>query len=102
LGMKLVIAGEATINDLPWDEYDLVILDAGATSNAPEAISQVLGRNPSALVVVFSSSPTWEQAREMFLAGAVDYAPKILEHARIHAVIKNVLSKQTQKRRKTD
>lgn len=102
LDKELVVATETAINDLSWSDYDLVILDAGAISDVPEVILQVRRRNPATHIIVFSSSPTWEQARETMLAGAVDYSPKVFEHTRILEVIRRALSKQVHKTQKHD
>lgn len=90
-----VLATTTTIDEVPWGDYDLVILDAGAVGDLVKVISQIRARNAEARIILFSSSPTWEQAREAMLAGAVDYAPKVLRHNYILDVIRRGLSRQT-------
>jgi DNA-binding NtrC family response regulator len=94
LNKELDVATEMAIDDLPWSDYDLVILDAGAISNMTEIISQVRAHNMAARIILFSSSPTWKQAREAMQAGAMDYAPKVLQRDQILAVIRRGLTKQ--------
>jgi DNA-binding NtrC family response regulator len=102
LNKELAVSTEMLIDYLPWDEYDLVILDAGARNDIEKVVARVHERNSAARIIVFSPSPRWEQAREALLAGAVDYAPKELQPAQVLSVIRRGLSKQVRETRKRD
>jgi len=94
LGREPVPATENNIAEVPWGDYDLVILDDGAVGDLAGTISHIRARNPGGRIILFSSAPSWEQAREAMLAGAVDYAPKELRHKYIVGVIRRALSKR--------
>lgn len=93
LNRHLVLTTEATADEVSWAEHDLILIDAGAVGDLTRAISQIRARNPEARVIVFSSSPSWEQAREVMLAGAIDYAPKEFRHSNIVEVIRRGLGR---------
>lgn len=94
LHRELVLATEASADEVPWGEHDLVLLDAGGVADMTRAISQIRARNPDARIIILAPSPSWEQAREAMLAGAVDYAPKDLKHANIVEVIRRALGRR--------
>lgn len=94
LHRELVLATEASADEVPWGEHDLVLLDAGGVGDMTRAISQIRARNPDARIIILAPSPSWEQAREAMLAGAVDYAPKDLKHANIVEVIRRALGRR--------
>jgi len=102
LDRELTLATETPFNEVPWSDYDLVILDDGIAGDFAQMISQIHARNPEARIILFSSSPSWEQAREVMLAGAVDYAPKELRHNYILGVIKRALSRRVRDAKKQD
>lgn len=101
LDRELVLAN-VTTSEIPWRDYDLVILDAGAVGDLGRVIAHIRARNAEARIIIFSSSPSWEQAREALLAGAVDYAPKELRHSYILGVVKRGLSKRVRDAKKQD
>lgn len=93
LDRELGIASEAEITQIAWCDYDLVILDAGIVSDLHAVISQIRAYNPEARIVVLSSSPDWKQAREVMLAGGVDYTRKSLDKDYILSTLKKDLAK---------
>lgn len=93
LDRELGIAGEDEMKQIVWRDYDLVILDAGAISDLPTVISQIRVYNSEARILVFSSSPDWKQAREVILAGGVDYTRKSLNEEYILSTLKKNLAK---------
>jgi DNA-binding response OmpR family regulator len=58
--------------------YELVILDAGAIGNVDltPIILSMRKSEPNARIVVVSSAPYWKEATETLLAGATDYIRK--------------------------
>lgn len=94
LGRDLEYAGEAEMESILWCDYDVIILDAGVINDLPSTISLIRSRNAEARIVVFSSAPHWKQAREVMLAGAVDYAPKLLDSKYIFSTLTRNLAKR--------
>jgi DNA-binding NarL/FixJ family response regulator len=90
----LEMVGEAGIQHIPWRDYDLVILDASVFSDLPSIISWIRSQDPEARIVVFSPAPAWKQAREVMLAGAIDYACKSLDREYILSTLKKNLARQ--------
>ena len=81
---SLQFAGEQKLVFLLREQaYDVVIVDAGAVTSAPDVVSQVRSLNLNAKVVVVTSSPHWKIARAVFRAGATDYLLKSLDRAEI-------------------
>ncbi len=87
----LEIVGEASIQHISWRDYDLVILDASVFSDLPSTVSWIRSQDPEARIVVFSTEPTWKQAREVMLSGAIDYARKSLNREYILSTLKKNL-----------
>jgi len=80
----LQFAGEQRLASLlSGQAYDVVIVDAGAVTSAPDVVSQVRALNLNAKIVVVTSSPHWKIARAVFRAGATDYLLKSLDRAEI-------------------
>ena len=84
----------SSARSVSWQDYDLLILDAGAIQDLPSTISQIRLQDPEARVVVFSPAPTWKQAREVMLAGAADYARKSLDKAYILSTLQKNLARR--------
>jgi DNA-binding NtrC family response regulator len=102
LDREPVLATGTAITEIPWGDYELVILDDSAVVELARVISQIRSLNPEARIIIFSSSPSWEQAREAMLAGAVDYAPRELRHKYILGVIRRALTKRIRDVRRQD
>ncbi len=54
------------------DEEAVIIWDA-SLEDTPKAIRRLHSVRPEARIIVVSPNPRWEEARECFRAGAVDY-----------------------------
>jgi DNA-binding NtrC family response regulator len=93
LDITLEIASRASMEHIPWHDYDLIILDAGAISDVLSTISWIHAQDSGAGVVILSPAPTWKQAREVMLAGAVDYARKSLDRDYIIATLEKNLAR---------
>lgn len=63
---------------LEAEPYDYVILDA-TLGGLSDLIRSVLHINVGARVLVITTSPTWQRAREAFRAGAADYVYKMAD-----------------------
>jgi hypothetical protein len=74
-----------------WQNYDFIILDAGIIYELSKFIAGIISHNPNARIVIFSSVPAWEEARDVMLAGAVDYAYKTMNKTDIYSTLKKNL-----------
>lgn len=63
---------------LEAEPYDYVILDA-TLDGLNDLIRSVLHINVGARVLVITTSPTWQRAREAFRAGATDYVYRMAD-----------------------
>ena len=94
LDRALEVASEAEREHIPWRDYDLIILDAGVVSDLVSTIHWIHLQDSEARVVVLSSAPTWKQAREVMLAGAIDYTRKSLDREHILSTLKRNLTRR--------
>ncbi|HLF29019.1 MAG TPA: hypothetical protein VJG32_22050 [Anaerolineae bacterium] len=94
------VVDEASLPDIHWQDYDLVILNSSVSSDLPSTISWIRSQDPTAQIVVFSSAPAWKQAREVMLAGAIDYAHKSLNKEYILSTLERNLARQASSRRR--
>ena len=90
-GSLQLASEEEVTSQLGEQAYDVVIIDAGAVTSAPEVVERVRGLDPNTRVVVVTSSPHWKIARAVFQAGATDYLLKSLDRAEILANMLAVL-----------
>ena len=77
--------------NLQQQPYDVVLVDAGAVTNAPEVVSQIHIQSPDTRVVVVTVSPHWKIARAVLLAGATDYLYKSLNEEEILTTFRSLL-----------
>lgn len=75
LGMELDITGTNGIESVQWSDYALVVIGSSMVSRNTSIILLVRRLNSRARIVVFSTCPDWQEARDALLAGAVEYAP---------------------------
>lgn len=92
LGAMDSVAEQEAISRLDGGEYNLVIIDATAVANVPQLVREVRANWPKLPLLVASASPDWEQAREIFRAGATDYILKSHEEEKLSAAIREALS----------
>jgi DNA-binding NtrC family response regulator len=59
--------------------YDLLIVDAVGCKDEVAMVELLHKKRPEVPVFVVTSSPTWERARLVLLAGAVDYKQKTMD-----------------------
>jgi DNA-binding NtrC family response regulator len=73
--------------------YDLVIIDATAIDHAEEWVARLRSQLPSSRIIVLTAKPTWEQAREALLAGAMDYNVKSNDKDKLSKLLSDLLDK---------
>jgi DNA-binding NtrC family response regulator len=60
--------------------YSLIIVDAPEVRrDVAQLVGELHQEQPSIPIVVVTTSPTWQRARQIFLAGATDYLRKTLD-----------------------
>jgi DNA-binding NarL/FixJ family response regulator len=91
LGSLQVVSENEMAALLQEQTYDVVIVDAGAVTNAPEVVSQIHVLRPDTRVVVVTVSPHWKIARAVLLAGATDYLYKSLNEEEILITFRSLL-----------
>jgi DNA-binding NarL/FixJ family response regulator len=74
--------------------YDLLVIDAGAVTNAPQVVVQLHAADPDAKIVVFTASPHWKIAKAVIQAGANDYLSKFLTREDLLRALIQVLQEQ--------
>lgn len=94
LGNEVEVASQASMPQIGWINYDLVVLEVGFIRDLRATIAVIRRENPDARIIVFSASPDWKEAREAMLAGAVEYARKSLDYETVLTTLKKRLDKQ--------
>jgi CheY-like chemotaxis protein len=75
------------------EDYGMAIIDAGASDDPATLVAALRRSAPSLLLVVVTASPTWQSAREVFMAGADDYIRKSHDAPALAASLQEVLGK---------
>lgn len=91
LGKLEILAEDRAVAAIERSDYDLVLVDAGMVENATLLVARIRARSDRARVLVFSSTPTWRRARDLLLAGAMDYVRKTLDEEELRYLIESVL-----------
>ncbi len=77
LGESLELADHQHLEGVSFQNYALIIIDAGAVNNPISTVRHIRSCNSQVRIVMVSSTPHWKQARETLLAGATDYVRKV-------------------------
>jgi DNA-binding response OmpR family regulator len=88
-----VVPGDKARERLAERAYDLIILDYSAEGVALQTLRELRQLRPDTPVLVVSASPTWQQAREVFAAGGIDYVPKSLNAKALRELMEEILSR---------
>jgi DNA-binding NarL/FixJ family response regulator len=74
-------------------DYSMVILDAGAADDPAPLVAALRRAAPLVPLVVVTASPTWQSAKEVFMAGASDYVRKSHDADALAATLQDILAK---------
>lgn len=96
MGSLQVVSESGMTSLLQQQGYDVVIVDAGAVTDAPVVVSHIRDLDPNTRVVVVTVSPHWKIARAVLQAGATDYLYKSLNKAEILAGFRAILGSAQQ------
>lgn len=91
LGELHIASERETIRAVSEREYDVILVDAGAVQDIIQMIGRLRSQQPRARIVVVTASPTWQQSRAVFRAGAADYIRKSLDKKKLRTQIEAVL-----------
>lgn len=91
LGELHILSEAEAVRIVGEREYDVVLIDAGAVQDVIRLIARLRAQRPRARIVVVTASPTWQQSREIFRAGAADYIRKSLDKRKLRAQMEAVL-----------
>jgi len=78
LGSLQVTSEGEVVSCLREHTYDVVVVDAGAVTRAPDVVSLIRQVDARAQVVVVTAAPHWKIARAVFQAGAIEYMSKYM------------------------
>ncbi len=92
---KLQVASEQEAPvQIKVKDCDLMILDATAISgDIATLVARLHEKQPDMPIVVATTSPTWQRARQVFMAGASDYIRKSFDRERILTSVREVLER---------
>jgi DNA-binding NarL/FixJ family response regulator len=91
----LTIVEAPELSELPAiTEYDLIVIDAGAIEDLASLLAEVRREKPSIPIVVVTTSPTWQRARQVFMLGATDYIRKTMDPDALSTTFEEILSKK--------
>jgi len=91
LGQLHIVPEEEAVRAVSERSYDVVLIDAGAVQDVVRLITHLRAQQPQLRIVVVTASPTWQQSREVFRAGAADYLRKSLDKKKLRDQIRAVL-----------
>ena len=92
LGIFRLISAQETAGQADDSHYDIIMIDSGMIRDPIKLISQLRAEQPQAKIIVATASPTWQRAREVLQAGAVDYIRKSLDQAQLKSKIEALLA----------
>jgi len=72
--------------------YSLIIVDASGSRDIIGLVAALRQELPHIPIVIVTASPTWQRARQVFLAGATDYVRKSLNTEKILKTFQTILA----------
>lgn len=94
LGKLHFASGQEALIQLKTQDYDLIVIDATTIgSNIAALVSKLHQERPNIPILVATTSPTWQRARQVFLAGAADYIRKSFDKEQILANCQEILKR---------
>jgi len=77
---------------LQENKSDLILIEASSiTSNIGALVSSLEDLSPKTPIIVVTHSPTWQNARDIFKAGAADYVRSTLNKKELATFLSNAL-----------
>lgn len=72
-GTLHIVSEAGAIGEISRTHYDLIVIDATTVQEPAKLVSHLRGQRRDARIVVLTISPTWQEARDVLRAGAIDY-----------------------------
>jgi DNA-binding NarL/FixJ family response regulator len=91
LGKLRSVSEEEAIQAVTGRHYDVIIIDATAIRDVASLVLRLHAQQHQARIVVATASPTWQRAREVLRAGALDYIRKSLDEKDLRSKIQAVV-----------
>jgi DNA-binding response OmpR family regulator len=91
LGKLHTVSEKEAVQAITQRHYDVVIVDAGAIGDVASLVALLRSKQRRMRIVVATASPTWQRAREILQAGAVDYIRKSLNMKELRSKIQTVV-----------
>ena len=95
LGAVDLIRIDEFLERMQDQQYDVVIMDASTVENVHAIVRQAHRLRPRLPIMIASASPTWEDARQAFLAGATDYVRRSMDAEAVVAAVRDILERAT-------
>lgn len=92
IGSLIVASAEEGVPSGIEEPDGLIIIDATAVERADRLVARLRLERPERRIVVVTASPTWQRARAVFEAGAMDYLPKTLNAYELREAFQQALS----------
>ena len=72
-GTLHIVSEAGAIGEISRTHYDLIVIDATTVQEPAKLVSRLREQRRDARIVVLTISPTWQEARDVLRAGAIDY-----------------------------
>lgn len=87
---------ETAFSELKSTPYDLIIIDATAIGDdMVDLVAQFHTARPCTPILVATTSPTWQRARQAFQAGAADYIRKTFNQQKLLTMCRDLIDKSS-------
>ena len=75
--------------------YDIALIDTSALAeNAADLVAELADCQDNLPIVVVTTSPTWQRAREVFLAGATDYVRRTFDEEKLRHLCQSAITRR--------
>lgn len=93
-GVSHVFSEENIFNQSSVKLCDLILIDASSiNTDLVEMIKQLCRNYYKKPIVVMTNSPTWRRAKEVILAGAVEYTRRTFDRKKIVELCENAIKR---------
>lgn len=79
LGDLRVVAASELLDRHTLEGCDLFIIDAASVEDVTGLVARLRRESASVPIVVVTTSPTWQRAKQLFMVGADDYVRKSMD-----------------------
>ena len=91
MGVLQFASEQDVVSGAIGNSYAVIMIDSGAVRDPVRLTAWLRTQHPQAKIIVATASPTWQRARDVLKAGAVDYIRKSLDEAQLQSTIKTLL-----------